>query len=137
MGDKTNITKCIFQLISKLTYNNDIRHVINSVGTESGSAGVLSSLRRCCSTECEDTGHLLPTSGGVSWGRSYSRSKPLKVWNTSYSSRQSDRAGESDQVSSHDGGGGRGERERWWLALVKQREQNNEIQCAVCHNEKL
>ena len=31
--------------------------------TESGSAGVLSSLRCCYSTECEETG-LLPTSGG-------------------------------------------------------------------------
>ena len=108
MGEKTNITKCIFQLISKLIYNNDIQHVINSVGTESGIAGILSSLRCCYSTECEDTGYLLPTSGGGSWGRSYSRSKPLKVWNTSYSSRQSDRAGEGERVSSHDGGGGRG-----------------------------
>ena len=32
--------------------------------TESGSAGVLSSLRCCYSTECEETGYLLPTSGG-------------------------------------------------------------------------
>ena len=32
--------------------------------TESGSAEVLSSLRSCYSTECEETGHLLPTSGG-------------------------------------------------------------------------
>ena len=32
--------------------------------TESGSAEVLSSQRSCYSTECEETGHLLPTSGG-------------------------------------------------------------------------
>ena len=32
----------------------------------------------------------------------------MKVWSTSYSSRQSDRAGESDSVSSHNRGGGRG-----------------------------
>ena len=32
----------------------------------------------------------------------------MEVWSTSYSSWQSDRAGESDIVSSHDRGGGRG-----------------------------
>ena len=37
--------------------------------TESGSAEVLSSQRSCYSTECEETGHLLPTSGGGGWGR--------------------------------------------------------------------
>ena len=47
--------------------------------TESGSAGVLSSLRSCYSTECEETGHLLPTSGGGGWGRSYTRPLPLEV----------------------------------------------------------
>ena len=41
--------------------------------TESGSAEVLSSQRSCYSTECEETGHLLPTSGGGGWGRSYTR----------------------------------------------------------------
>ena len=70
--------------------------------TESGSAGVLSSLRCCYLTECEVTGDHLPASGGVSCGRSYSRPFPLKVWSTSYSSRQSDRAGERDGVSGHD-----------------------------------
>ena len=35
-----------------------------------GSAEVLSSQRSCYSTECEETGHLLPTSGGGGWGRS-------------------------------------------------------------------
>ena len=44
--------------------------------TESGSAEVLSSLRSCYSTECEETGHLLPTSGGGGWGRSYTRPGP-------------------------------------------------------------
>ena len=37
--------------------------------TESGSAEVLSSQRSCYSTECEETGHLLLTSGGGGWGR--------------------------------------------------------------------
>ena len=41
---------------------------------ESGNAEVLSSQRSCYSTECEETGHLLPTSGGGGWGRSYTRS---------------------------------------------------------------
>ena len=68
--------------------------------TESGSAVVLSSLR-CC--ECEVTGDCLSTSGGGSWGRSYSiRPLPLEVRSTSYSTRQSDRTGESDSDSSHD-----------------------------------
>ena len=47
--------------------------------TESGSAEVLSSLRSCYSTECEETGHLLPTSGGGGWVRSYTRPLPLEV----------------------------------------------------------
>ena len=29
--------------------------------------------------ECEETGHLLPTSGGGGWGRSYTRPLPLEV----------------------------------------------------------
>ena len=37
---------------------------------ESGRVEVLSSQRSCYSTECEETGHLLPTSGGGGWGRS-------------------------------------------------------------------
>ena len=94
-------------MAGELTLNSDIQSSADRP-TENGSAGVLSSLRCCYSTECEDTGHLLSTSGGGSWGRSYSRLLPLEVWSTSYSSRQSDRAGESDRVSSHDGGGGRG-----------------------------
>ena len=94
-------------MAGELTLSSDI-HSSADRPIEGGSAGVLSSLRCCYSTECEDTGHLLPTSGGVSWGRSYSRPFPLEIWSTSYSSRQSDRAGESDRVSSHDGGGGRG-----------------------------
>ena len=84
--------------------------------TESGSADVLSSLRCCYITECEVTGGHLSTSGGVSWGRGYSRSHPFEAWSTGDSSRQSDRAGESDSVSSHDGGGGRGgEGDGGWL----------------------
>ena len=49
--------------------------------TESGSAEVLSSQRSCYSTECtcEETGHLLPTSGGGGWGRSYTRPLQLEV----------------------------------------------------------
>ena len=47
--------------------------------TESGRAEVLSSQRSCYSTECEETGHLLPTSGGGGWGRSYTRPLPLEV----------------------------------------------------------
>ena len=47
--------------------------------TESGSAEVLSSQRSCYSTECEETGHLLPTSGGGGWGRSDTRPLPLEV----------------------------------------------------------
>ena len=43
------------------------------------SAEVLSSQRSCYSTECEETGHLLPTSGGGGWGRSYTRPLPLEV----------------------------------------------------------
>ena len=102
--------------LSKRTLNSDIQSSADRGATESGFAGVLSSLRCCYSTECEDTGHLLPTSGGVSWDRSYSRPLPLEVWSTSYSSRQSDRAGESDRVSNHDGGGGRGgEGDGGWL----------------------
>ena len=107
-GEKNNITKYIYLTLSKLTLNSDSQSSTDRGATESGSAGVLSSLRCCYSTECEDTGHLLPTSGGGSWGRSYSRPLPLEVLNTSYSSRQSDRAGESDRDSSHDGGGERG-----------------------------
>ena len=34
---------------------------------------------RMYSTECEETGHLLPTSGGGGWGRSYTRPLPLEV----------------------------------------------------------
>ena len=88
--------------------NSDSQISADRGATESGSAGVLSSLRCCYSTECEDTGHLLPTSGGGSWGRSYSRPHPLEFWSNSYSSRHGDRAGESDRDSSHDGGGERG-----------------------------
>ena len=33
----------------------------------------------CPSTECEETRHLLPTSGGGGWGRSYTRPLPLEV----------------------------------------------------------
>ena len=47
--------------------------------TESGSAEVLSSQRSCYSTECEETGHLLPTSGGGGWSRSYTRPLLLEV----------------------------------------------------------
>ena len=47
--------------------------------TESGSAGVLSSVRCCYSTECEETGHLLPTSGGGGWCRSHTRPILLEV----------------------------------------------------------
>ena len=53
--------------------------------TESGSAEVLSSQRSCYSTECEETGHLLPTSGGGGWGRSYTRPLPLEVKWSCYS----------------------------------------------------
>ena len=54
----------------------------DSGATESGSAGVLSSLRCCYSTECEETGHLLPTSGGeagvgVIPGPSYLKSRSI------------------------------------------------------------
>ena len=109
-GKKTTIvTKYMYFTLSKLTLNYNSQRSADRVATESCSAGVLSSLRCCYSTECEDTGHVLPTSGGVSWGRSYSRSLPQEIWSTTYSSRQSDRAGESDRISSHDGGGGRGE----------------------------
>ena len=102
--------------LSKRTLNSDIQSSADRSVSESGIAGVLSSLRCCYSTEFEDTGHLLPTSGGGSWGRSYSRPLPLEIWSTSYSSRQSDRAGESDKGSSHDGGGERGgEGDGGWL----------------------
>ena len=47
--------------------------------TESGNAEVQSSQRSCYSTECEETGHFLPTSGGRGWGRSYTRPLPLEV----------------------------------------------------------
>ena len=47
--------------------------------TESGSAGVLSSVRCCYSTECEETGHLLPTSGGGGGCRSHTRPLLLEV----------------------------------------------------------
>ena len=115
-GEKNNITKYLYFTLSKLTLSSDSQSSAERGATESGSAGVLSSLRSCYSTECEDTGHLLPTSGRGSWGRSYSRPLPLEVWSTSYSSRQSDRAGESDKGSSHDGGGGRGgEEDGDWL----------------------
>ena len=53
--------------------------------TESGSAEVLSSQRSYYSTECEETGHLLPTSGGGGWGRSYTRPLPLEVKWSCYS----------------------------------------------------
>ena len=43
------------------------------------SAEVLSSQRSCYSTECEETGHLLPTSGGGGWGWSYTRPLTLEV----------------------------------------------------------
>ena len=102
-----SLLKYIYFSLSKRTLNNDIQSSVDRGATERGRAGVLSSLRCCYSTECEDTGHLLPTNDGVSWGRSYSGPFPLEVWSTSYSSRQSDRAGESDKVSSHNEGGGR------------------------------
>ena len=51
---------------SELTLNSDSQISVDRGATESGSAGVLSSLRCCYSTECEDTGHLLPTSCGGS-----------------------------------------------------------------------
>ena len=115
-GRKQQSLLSIYLTLSKRTLNSDIQNNADRRVSESGSAGVLSSLRCCYSAECEDTGHLLPTCGGVSWGRSYSRPFPLEVWSTSYSSRQSDRAGESDRVSSQDGGGGRGgEGDGGWL----------------------
>ena len=95
-------------LLEHLTMNSSGDVVTDGCSTESGSAGVLSSLRCRYLTECEVTGDCLSTSGGVSCGRDYSRSLPQEIWCTSYSGRQSDRAGESDSVSSHDGGGGRG-----------------------------
>ena len=108
---------CAFRMRDELTLYSNVQCCTNVSGTtESGSAGVLSSLRCCYITECEVIRGHLSTSGGVSWCRSFSRSHPLDVWSTSYSSRQSDRAGESDSVSSHDGGGGRGgERDGGWL----------------------
>ena len=45
----------------------EVRAVADRGATESGSAEVLSSQRSCYSTECEETGHLLPTSGGGGW----------------------------------------------------------------------
>ena len=46
--------------------------------TESGSAEVLSSQRSCYSTECEETGHLLPASGGgVTPGSSHWKSRSM------------------------------------------------------------
>ena len=104
---------CAFRMRDELTLYSNIQCCTNVSGTtESGSAGVLSSLRCCYITECEVIRGHLSTSGGVSC---YSRSHPLEAC-TSYSSRQSDRAGESDSVSSHDGGGGRGgERDGGWL----------------------
>ena len=57
----------------------EVRAVADRGATESGSAEVLSSQRSCYSTECEETGHLLPTSGGGGWGRSYARPLPLEV----------------------------------------------------------
>ena len=108
---------CAFRMRDELTlYSNIQCGTADRGSTESGSAGVLSSMRGCYITECEVTGGHLPTSSGVSWGWSHSRPHPLDVWGTSYSSRQSDRAGESDSVSSHDGGGGRGgEGDGGWL----------------------
>ena len=92
----------------KLTLNsrND-RGTDHDRFTESSSAGVLSSLRCCYLTECEDTRDSLFTNGGISWGRRYARSLPLEGWSTSYSSGQSDRASVSDSASSNNGGGGR------------------------------
>ena len=103
-------------MTDELTQNNNICSFSESGSTEGGSAGVLSSLRCYYITECEVTGGHLSTRSGVSRGRSYSRSHPLEVWITSYSSRQNDRADEIDSVSSHDGGGGRGgEGDGGWL----------------------
>ena len=48
--------------------------------TESGSAEVLSSQRSCYSTECEETGHLLPTSGGVGVTPGPSHWKSRSMW---------------------------------------------------------
>ena len=89
--------------VTLLTLNSDNGRCADRP-TERSSAGVLSSLRCCYVTECEVTGDHLSTSDGVS----SSMSIPLEVRSTSYSSRQSDRARESDSVSSHDGGGRRG-----------------------------
>ena len=81
---------------------------------ESGSAGVLSSLRCCYLTDCEVTGDL-PTN---------SRPHPPDVWSTSYSKGEKDRAGESDIVSSHDGRGGREcDGDGGWLCLEKNGDQ--------------
>ena len=54
---------CTIRVMCSVTV--EVRAVLTEeLYTESGSAGVLSSVRCCYSTECEETGHLLPTSGG-------------------------------------------------------------------------
>ena len=69
---------CTIRVMCSVTV--EVRAVLTEeLYTESGSAGVLSSVRCCYNTECEETGHLLPTSGGGGWCRSHTRPLLLEV----------------------------------------------------------
>ena len=70
-----------------LTLNTDVHSTAHSGALQTGSAGVLSSLRCPHSTECEGTGDHLTTSGGGSWGRDVSRPCPLEHWTATHCTR--------------------------------------------------
>ena len=70
---------CTVRVMCSVTV--EVRAVLTELGaTESGSAEVLSSQRSCYSTECEETGHLLPTSGGVGVTPGPSHWKSRSMW---------------------------------------------------------
>ena len=84
---------------------------------KSGYAVVDSSLRRRYPTKSEISGDSLSTGAGLRWDRSYSRPLPLKVWSASNSTWECDGAGESDSITSRDGGRGGGKRDGGWLCI--------------------
>ena len=79
--------------LSKLTLNSDVDRCTDGGVTKSGSTGVESSLRCCYLTEYDITGDHPSTSGGVSWGRSYSRPLPLdRIHTVTYSTSEGNRS---------------------------------------------
>ena len=98
------IDKSLFQSLT--LNNNDISTPAHIRPLQTGSAVVLSRLRCLHSNECEGAINHLTTSGGGSGRRVASRPLPLEHWTTTHSTRQGDRAGERDILTSHGEVGG-------------------------------